>query len=727
MKGLTFFKSENVSFISSRLHLSRLIALVLILIACVLGVLTYLAFNRSIDAGRDSGNVVLLLNLDMGVLLVLVAVVVRRVIKLWIRRKEGSAGSKLHVQLVAMLSALTVAPAIAMALLSAIFLHTGVESWFSTRVQTALDESSAIAQAYLNEHKEVMRANVAAMRRDMAENLPALLKEPQLFDQFINHQAYVRSLSEAIVFDITPSVLARSRLTFALEFEKVTPEDLSKADKDVLILTSHEKDRVRALVRVVPDQDIYLLVGRLVDPQVLERIANTEDALSEYHLLQKNLSDIQIVLTLLFSIIALLLLMLSIWLGLTYASRLAIPISQLLEATEKVREGDLSIRVPIEKSQEDLDNLTKAFNRMTKQLQKQKEELLKTNAESDQRRLFIEALLSSAQAGIIGIDNKRRIEIANKSASELLDINLNTCIRKKLVDVVPEFQEILENLGRDNFIQDELEFIRKGRSHTFMVRIVREKSHTDVKGLVVTFNDVTDLIRAERQAAWTDVARRIAHEIKNPLTPIQLAAERLQRKYFPQITKDRDIFEKCINTISRQVNTIGQMVTEFSSFARMPTPVMTPVDLVSLVHQSITFQQEANTDITIEFQSDHPTCRFKGDHSQIEQVLTNLIQNAADSIHERLEKDSSIPGKITVSLQQVGHKSIVLKVEDNGIGLPKQGREKLTDPYVTFKEKGTGLGLAIVRRIIEDHSGRLYFEDNEPIGARVIVEFQFGS
>lgn len=710
-----------------KVHFVRYLGYTLSVIALGLGILTYLALTRDAALGVKSEDVVLLLNLDLGVLLLLAVLVAKRLVELWVKRKQGLAGSRLHVRLVVLLSVLTVTPTIVMAVLSGFFLNTGVQIWFSKRVQTALEQSSAVAEAYLEEHKEVIRANVEALKRDISENLRPLLNNKKLFDKFINRQADLRNLSEAIVFDSTPEVLARSRLTFALEFEFVTSQDLQRSAREVVVLTSDQRDRVRALVKIDPEIDIYLLVGRIVDAQVLGRIDDTENALSEYRLLQSNLEDIKLKFLLIFSVIALLLLIIAIWFGLSYATHLALPISRLLDATEKVRRGDLSTRVVIDEEISDLGMLSAGFNRMTKWIQKQQKDLVQANEDIDQRRRFIEAVLSGVSAGVVGLDKKRRINLANRSASELLNIDLSQSGKSFLTKVFPEVKPVFDQLENNSFAQREIEFTRKGHNRTFLVRIVKEKGETEIEGYIVTFDDITGLIQAQRTAAWADVARRIAHEIKNPLTPIQLSAERLKRKYLKQIIDDPDTFKKCIETISRQVEHIGKMVKEFSEFARMPNPVFVKTDFVSLCQNVLTLEEQAHPELHFKFTTSKEKILGLCDPNQLEQVLINLFQNAIDSIEARLEEKKTPKGMIELEIMSNTHK-VCIELLDNGLGLPSGGRERLTDPYVTNKEKGTGLGLAIVKRIIEDHKGSLKLDDRpEGEGARVCLEIPLES
>ncbi|MCP4923767.1 MAG: PAS domain-containing sensor histidine kinase [bacterium] len=696
-------------------------------VAVGLGGATYYAMSQQHSPlASDSSYIVFLLNADLAVLLLLGLVVFRRLVHLYLERRRGRAGSRLHSRLVLFFSLFTLIPAVTMAIFSALFFNAGVQSWFDEKVQTALNESSAVAEAYLEEHKKVIRANVADMARDLSEQLPILMDNEEFFHEVVERQAGLRGLSEAIVFDQSPKVWARSQLTFALEFARITEDDLIRAQSGIVIYMDEAKDRVRALVSVRPSMGLYLMVGRLVDPQVLERIAQTEAAVGAYHDLGAQLGDLEIRFFLIFVIVSLLLLLVAVWFGLVYANQLVKPVSRLIEATQKVRKGDLTTYVKAS-SRDDFGVLGEAFNRMTEQLRHQRNDLIHANQRLDQRRQFIEAVLSGVSAGVIGLDLQGKINVANRFASDLLGVDLSEVMGRRLGVVVPEMETLLSEVvtmaqvtntevglvPRDDSpaVHSEIVLKRQAQSITLSVRITREKSGGD---FVVTFNDVTTLLRAQRQAAWADVARRVAHEIKNPLTPIQLASERLRRRYLPQVKDDPETFERCIDTITRQVKHLGEMVSEFSSFARMPSPSMRTVMLTRLCQQVVTLQAQALPEARFDLKVPD-SLKVRCDEGQIEQVFTNLIANAVDAC-----QGAGVTPHVLVHIQKTPGKGLLVVVQDNGPGFPKENREKLLDPYVTYKDSGTGLGLAIVKKIVEDHGGVMHLEDSPTGGARVV-------
>lgn len=684
------------------------LAYLLIVAAIASGIATYAALTETPPLGNDPDTVIWLLNLDLIILLLLVALIARRIVSLWSGKKRGLAGSHLHVRLVYIFSILAAAPAIIMTIFSAFFFHFGVQTWFSTRVQTAIEESQAVAEAYLEEHRQVIRADTMAMATDLDREAPILMNNQEAFDKFVQTQSLLRNLSEVIVFEPSGKVLARSGLTFSLEFEDV-PEDAlrSASEGEVVIMTGGNDDRVRALVKLNNFFGTYLYVGRMVDPKVLSHVTSTREASQDYEDLQSRYSSLQVTVTMIFVVVGLVLLTLAMWFGLILARQLVTPISALISTADRVRAGDMSARVPEQDTLQEFDYLAQAFNRMTKQIQEQQNELIEANRQLDRRRRFTESVLTGVSAGVLGIDVKSQINIANSSAAELLGFK-DDLVGRNIMDILPALQGLLEQAHKRSgkTTQGEIPYISaSGARHIFLVRIVIEVIGDQEVGAILTLDDITELQSAQRKAAWSDVARRIAHEIKNPLTPIQLSAERLKRKYLGQIKEDPETFSLCTETIIKHVEDIGRMVSEFSSFARMPEPVMELDNLSRHIKEAIFLHKQAHRDIAINYKEvAGGNFQVQFDAQQIRQALNNLIQNAVDSIAAQQGEN----GLIDIVVAQYGRDEVVVAVSDNGPGLPKNASpESLTEPYVTHKVKGTGLGLAIVKKIMEDHGGRL--------------------
>jgi two-component system nitrogen regulation sensor histidine kinase NtrY len=531
-----------------------------------------------------------------------------------------------------------------------------------------------------------------------------------------------------MVFNADGKVYGRTGRTFSLMLEKIPFDILDRARRgEVVVITSGTDDRVRALVRIETFFDTYLLVGRVVDAVAMGHMERTQQAVAEYKELEGERYGIQVTFALIFGLVAFLLLLASVWMGLTFATQMARPIGRLIAAAERIRSGDLAVRVDEGPENDEIGGLSRAFNRMTGQLDSQRQELVEANRQLDARRRFTESVLSGVSAGVIGLDPTGIVELPNRSALELLAARADDLAGLKLADAVPEMAPLmLEAMNRPGRrAESEITVEREGRRRTLLVRIAAERLAGELEGFVVTFDDITELVAAQRTAAWADVARRIAHEIKNPLTPIQLSAERIKRKYLKEIKTDVDVFTDCIDTIVRQVGDIGRMIDEFSSFARMPAPVFRDEDARALVHQSIILQNAAHPAITfVENLPDHPV-DLRGDAQHVAQVLTNLVQNAVESINGRdqLAEGQLPPGRVELSVSATDDGHSVIEVEDNGRGLPADQRDRLVEPYVTNRVKGTGLGLAIVKKIMEDHGGELSLEDAPDVGARIRLVF----
>jgi len=717
---------RRVRIWAGRIGLGRKIAIALAIPALASGVATYLALTGAPPFGPHPNAVLSLLNLDLVLLLALGAVVAKRLIEVWAERRRGLAGSRLQIRLVVLFSLIAVTPTIIVAVFSYLFFSFGIESWFSDKVRTAISESLAVAEAYLHEHQQAIRADVLAMANDLNRDAVKLALNPQHLEQVVSAQAALRGLTEAVVFDRAGHMLARSSLSFTLGFEPVPDDAMHLADAgDVAIMTNDSDDRVRALVRLNQFGDVYLFVGRFIEPRVLNHMEETQRAAAQYEQLEGQRSGFQITFALIFMMVAMLFLVAAVAIGIHFATQLAIPVSRLITAAEQVRGGDLAARVPEGDKDDELASLSRAFNRMTYQIESQQRELREANRQLDERRRFTETVLTGVSAGVIGLDRLGRVNLPNRSASSLLGVDLEQAIGQDLAEVAPDMAGLLHEVERrpDRLAQSQVQLVTGNSTRTLLVRIAAEHNGRNISGFVVTFDDITELLSAQRKAAWADIARRIAHEIKNPLTPIQLAAERLRRRYLKEIKQDPETFMICTDTIIRHVGDIGRMIDEFSSFARMPAPVLKPANLIEIVHQAVFLQRTAHPEIAFEtIFPEHPVM-VRCDARLVGQALINIVKNAIEAIQVRIAEHGASPnGRIRVVVsEEVGQAAVI--IEDNGKGLPQQGRERLTEPYVTTRAKGTGLGLAIVKKIMEDHQGELVLEDAEPEGARVRLIF----
>jgi two-component system nitrogen regulation sensor histidine kinase NtrY len=617
------------------------------------------------------------------------------------------------VRLVLLFSVVAVTPTILVALFATAFFTLGIQAWFNDRVRTALNEGLEASRGYLEEHRNNIRADALGMANDLSRAGPMLVNDPYAFAQVLQTQTVLRGLTEAIIYEpVTGQIIAGIGAMGGLgvELPPAAATEQARAG-DVAVLGSPDDNRVRAVVQLNATPTLMLLIGRPVDQEILNHMVHTEHAVAEYNRLDENRSRLQITFALIFALVALLVLMAAVLIGLVLANQIARPIGGLILAAERIRGGDLNVRVPEIARNDEVAGLSRAFNRMTGQLNSQRTELMDAYSQIDERRRFTETVLAGVSAGVIGLDAQGRVELPNRAAGELLGMDLMSLIGADLAMLVPEFAPLLTAVAEhpERPRTAEVEIGPPQRRRTLLVRIVSDLRGARPDGYVVTFDDITELQSAQRKAAWADVARRIAHEIKNPLTPIQLSAERLKRRFTKEIQSDPETFAQCADTIVRHVADIGRMVDEFSAFARMPQPVLKAEDVGRIAREALVLQRSARPEI--EWVTDIPERGPMGlcDRRLLGQALTNLLQNAADAVGMRARERGEAAGRIAVAVHERDGMAVI-EVQDDGVGLPED-RARLTEPYVTHKPKGTGLGLAIVKKIMEDHGGRLELDD----------------
>ena len=704
----------------SRRGFSGTLAIGLVILAIFLGSFTYMTLTGLTPLKPGRGLVITLLLANLTIVLILAALIVWRVIRIIMARVSGAAGSKLHARLVAMFSIVAVMPAIIVAVFAAVTLNRGLDAWFSQRTQVIISNAQTVAEAYLSEHHHVLRGDALAMATDLDRAAPFMSSNPERFQELVGTQAALRSLPAAYLINENGRVLARAAVAGMPPISLPTPEQFTEANKgEVVLFTVDSVDQIRALVKLSALNDTYLYVARPVDARVLDHLAQTREAVNEYKSLEQRRITFQLTFALIYVAVALVTLLAAIWLGLWASNRIIDPIGKLVDAAERVSEGDLGARVEPGETGDELDMLSDAFNRMTSQLESQRNALVEANHQFDQRRQFTEAVLSGVSAGVFGLDNDGVINHANRAALNFFDKKEAEIVGQDLAAVVPEMAEVFREAqsNTDRRARVQLAISRDGQERTLSLRVTREVTDSGVGGFVLTFDDITELVSAQRTSAWADVARRIAHEIKNPLTPIQLSAERLRRKYSKEILSDPEVFLQCTDTIIRQVGDIGRMVDEFSSFARMPEAVIKSIELNEIVRQAAFLQRIAHPEI--EYILDLPLTPvwLECDGRLLSQALTNILKNAAEAIrgHDAEDetgepaKDGEL-GRILVRLSE-DPEFIYIEVRDTGCGLPQVNRTRLTEPYMTTRTKGTGLGLAIVNKVMEDHGGTLELED----------------
>ncbi len=658
------------------------------------------------------------------ILLLAMAVLVgRRLLQMVANRKRGIAGSRLHVRMMQIFSLLAIVPTVLVAIYASLLFQFGFSFWFSDNIRNILSHADEVARAYVDENRQRISGDILGMRQELSNSL--FFAGTPVFQQRLEQEVRRRNLDEAVIFkrnangpflDIVATVSGR----YGMLQPRLQADDVDNAARGDIIVRSGEHDEkdnlIQALTRFDKDQPYFLYVNRQASAEVVRQVVQAKNALAEYQQINERRTRLQDRFLGLLAILSAIVLLAAILAALYSADRLVAPIGRLVRAASKVGRGDLTARVPVRGSNDEFGTLAKTFNRMTSQLQGQTSALLAANEQLDSRRRFTEAVLSGVSAGVLGISETGHITLSNRSAIELLELPAELLEGQALRDVIPAMQPLFA-MACHAETGDANGQVQNG-DKTLLVKITSEAEdsvHTDStgRGYVMTFDDVTEALADQRRAAWADVARRIAHEIKNPLTPIQLSAERLRRKYLKEITSDPDVFIACTDTIVRQVNDLRRMVDEFSSFARMPKPVFKTEIVQDLIKQALFLQELAHTEVKfIVDVPDHPL-HSVCDSRQIGQALTNLIKNALEAVQSQIEaSDVAYKPVITISAQEIKQADkIDITIEDNGIGLPAEKRSQLTEPYVTTRPKGTGLGLAIVKKIIEDHGGTLVLGD----------------
>jgi len=707
-----------------------LLALGVGVLAVLSAMVTYGMVTGLIPYNPTPSNLVTLLLINLALGVSLAGLIAWRLVRLWRARRSGLAGAKLHVRLVAMFSLIAVVPAILVAIFATVTLNLGIEAWFSARVQTALDNAVGVARQYMIEQGRHILYDAGEIETGIEHDRALFDENKQVRLSMMMEKIAImttdRGLAGSFLIDSHGSELAKSAKLSYSSALKPSASDIADARAGRIVVDGDpETGYIHALIYLPFLKDAYLLVVRHVDPKVFGYYHRTKAAVSEYDRLNQSRSQVQLIFAALYIVVSLVILLSAIWLGLWAANRLVRPISSLIGAAERVSEGDLKAQVEVERDDDEVGLLGRAFNRMTGQLDAQRSALISANRQNDERRRFTEAVLAGVSAGVVGIDSNGAITIVNRAAARLLNVVPDEIEGRDYAEAVPELaalirRAITEPIGRSS---GEVTVKRGMTSRSLSVQVSSERG-ADGSGFVATFDDITDLVSAQRTAAWGDIARRIAHEIKNPLTPIQLSAERLRRKYSGEITTDPDVFNQCTETIIRQVGDIGRMVDEFSSFARMPAPVMRRENAQELIQQAVFLQRVAHSQIAFEIRAPKDPIFLECDGRLVAQALTNVLKNAGEAIGARIAKGDSASGRIVIVLS-CDDGAVSFKIADNGVGLPDEHRDRLTEPYVTTRAKGTGLGLAIVRKVMEDHGGDITLQDADKDigGAEIVLRF----
>ena len=695
----------------------RLMVLLTLILAGMLGLSAWL-LSRSAEPGTTLRAPIIAVLL-IAILLPAITLMALYARKVAVRRAErGGLGSgRLHVRLVALFTAVAAVPTVLVAIFASVLFQSGLEFWFSNRARNMIENTVQVARASYQHEVERVANETATASSDIAQYLRmTTIDDPRFSEAFAKNQVLNRYLSEAIIFTYGPDKQMRA-LVLVNPYDRPLEKDIPTSalaqlqHRDVISITS--SDRIGAVTKLDYGPNAYLYEARVFDPELRAQINRANAVLRDYHTLLKRSRINQLRFNAALLLGALIIVGLSILTALKLADRLVRPVGELVDAAGRVEAGDFSARVPVGKGEDEVQTLATAFNQMTERLEEQTNELRSANTQLETRRAFIEAVLSSVTAGVIAVDMKHDILLLNRSAETLLEQD-EPIEGKGLGSVSSELEEFM----RGQQSEANVLITADGVQRTLAVKRVRYQD-----GSVLTFDDITDQLTDQRRAAWSDIARRIAHEIKNPLTPIQLAAERLQRRFGEEVSSDKDTFERLTGTIVRQVGDLRRMVDEFSNFARMPKPVFREENVHEIARQALFLHEVAHPAVSFALEPPSGDFRMVCDRRQLAQALTNVVKNGVEAIETRRNRgEHSLAGdRVELKLRDEG-RLLVIDVLDTGIGLPED-RERLTEPYMTTRVRGTGLGLAIVKKIVEEHMGEIAFLDRPGGGTHVRISF----
>jgi len=697
----------------------------LILLGPILAIATYLFLGPFNVAGQSVWLRFFLL-LDLVYVLLIIGIVLVRILFVLSQRRSRLAGSKLHFRLAGVFTTMSLLPTITVALFATISINLGLETWFSERVQSVVGASLSAARSYADEQQSALAEDI----RSLAANLQdfrkgkSFIEEDELRNKLADLQLELqRGLKEAFIINSSGDIELRGDRSYLFDFEKPEDQKIKKALYNIVLIEDFNNDELRALIYLNGFGDRYLYVTREVDGALFNLLDETQKTAILYQQMESDRTAYLLNFAVLYFALALLLIVSSVLFALWFAERLSKPIGRLAAAAKRVGAGELTTQVIEDEGDDEIAQLGRYFNQMTKQLKRQRDTLIDNTEQIEERRRLFDSVLSSVTSGVIVLDPKGNVNFINNSANKLLNYKSEQAIQSKLSYIFPELNDIFEQLKKSgaNNLQSEMKLIRSGRLENFLVRIGTMIEDKNLKGYVVALDDVTTLVSAQRSAAWGDVARRIAHEIKNPLTPIQLSAERIRKKFSPLLTSDSETLQQMVEVITRQTDDIRRIVDEFSKFARMPELKRKDEDLGSLVLSIITLQQAGQPTVSINFMKPEVPIIISIDATLINQAITNILKNAGEAIETRRLNNPhwDEKGIINVLIKDCVE-NVVLEISDNGVGLP-QDRSRLFEPYVTTREKGTGLGLAIVKKIVEEHGGVLQLEDSTPFKNSEIV------
>ena len=650
--------------------------------------------------------------------------VFKQIYTLFFQAKLKIAGYELHKRLALLFSVVCLMPSIVISAFSIFTINTALEGWFSKKISTAVSQSVEVANKYLVEHQNAMKGEVLEFAKQLNDKAITFSSNQNKISKFLNFYITKNNLTDAVLIDTSRNVLARSQFAFEINYLDLPNRyyDLAN-DGKIIISNDRDSNKVNAFIKLDQFVDAYLLTSRFIDQKVLEAISKSNIASDDYKSIELNLFDTKISILALFLFISLFLLLISLYVGLGLSNRLISPIAELIHASQEVGRGNLNYQIKnkslLQNKISELKKLGNAFNKMVLDIKNNRSELIEANDQLDQRRQFSEAVLSGVYSGVIGLDKSFKINLPNKTAENLLEINISKHYNKKFEKLFPEFQILINEIKykKNNFVEKKIEFLKNKKKHILISRIVKQINENKIIGYVLTFEDITDLIQAQKLVAWSDVARKIAHEIKNPLTPIRLGAERIANS---SIIKSDNKLVNTSEMIIKNVDDIRHLIDEFSSFSRLPRPILEKINYSKFIENIFDFFKTSYPDIKFYKESLSnlkKSLKIKADEKQLRQVIGNVIKNSSENFQE-----NNVLTKVITFSSTMNEDYILLSIQDNGIGIKEENKIRVLEPYFTTKKNGTGLGLAISKKIVEDHKGQINIESSKK-GTKVNIKF----
>ena len=727
--GLVLFSAINTIWISRRFQAVG--TMTLFVLGPLLALATFVLIGGPFSVGAENALLRFVLLFDLVYVLVVAALVINRIFRIIVARRAKSAGSRLHLRLAGVFTVVALTPTILVAIFAMLTINMGLEAWFSERVRNAIGAALTAAETYELEQYEGLNKDIRSLKDFIDDNLPAIQRNgfPAVLAQ--GQSQIQRGLKEAYVIDGASGLRVRGIRSYLFFYEAPTPQEVQRAeDGQIVFILDGARNELRALIKLSTYIDRYLYVTREVDGALLALLDDTQQMAQLYQQQEQERGRRLFEFGLIYLGFALILILAAIWLSLWFAERLSRPVGRLAGAAQRVGAGDMNVRVPQEKGDDEIAMLGRYFNEMTKQLKAQRDALLSNTRQIEDRQRVFDSVLGSVTSGVVGVNPERQIEFINRAALDLLNLPDGSS-KQAIEDAVPEFIALIDKVeaSKSEAHQEEVRVVRRGRIENLLVRVAKRRDEADALiGYVVAFDDVTDLVSAQRMAAWGDVARRIAHEVKNPLTPIKLSAERIKRRFAKALPQEEEAVIAMTDTIIRQTDDLRRIVDDFSKFARMPEPDRVQTDIAKVLRDALALQSVAARDVSFVEDIPKATVNFVCDATLMSQVFINLIKNAVEAIEARRNRGHVFEAIVKVQLTR-GVDMIEIAISDTGIGLP-QDRGQLFEPYVTTRDEGTGLGLSIVKKIVEEHDGTMHLDDAEFVdteghrGAKAVMIFK---